>query len=127
VQQQHSSGQTGGLPSGEEVNIEVLMGPTKSSHRHSKTFASMSKEARKALKAAREEHIKEQTEKLGDEQARALEAKMRVQAQHLKDLRGRHAVEGKMLQATFAKEVEEFEQKMLKIRTSVEQYNEMEK
>ena len=52
---------------------------------------------------------------------------MRVQAQHLQDLRGRHAVEGKMLQATFAREVREFEQKMMKIKTSVEQYNEMEK
>lgn len=110
------------------LNIDDLVGhsPSKSS-RASKKMASLSKEARKGLKAAREEHIREQTLKLNDDHLRVLDLKMKLQAKNLEELRHQHAIEGKMLQETLKNEVEEFDRKIEKIRTSTEQYNNMEK
>jgi hypothetical protein len=123
------SNSDGGLSaSQEEINIDDLVSqksPTKS--RASKKMSSLSKEARKGLKAAREEHIRERTLKLNDDHLRILDLKMKIQAQHLAELQRQHTLESNMLLETLEKEVAVFDRKLQKIRTSTEQYSKMEK
>lgn len=118
---QMGAGKSGSLPSLDKIEHDTPGSPSFSKKR------SLTKEARRELKAAREEHIKTETIKLNDDHIKAMEGTVQQHAQELALLKEQHRMERDMFAGARVKELEAYDKDVENLKKSTAQFIAMQK